>query len=75
MTTSSYAVLALLDREPLTGFELTHEAQRSLRYAWPNLERLRYAEPKKAVKFGFATTHQERATADVPVQYRSITQP
>ena len=59
MTTSSYAVLALLDLKPWTGYELTHQAQRSLRYAWPKSERLLYSEPKKLVELGFATVHQE----------------
>jgi DNA-binding PadR family transcriptional regulator len=59
MTTSSYAVLALLDLKPWTGYELTHQAQRSLRYAWPKSERLLYSEPKKLVDLGFATTHKE----------------
>ena len=59
MTTSSFAVLALLDLKPWTGYELTHQAQRSLRYAWPKSERLLYSEPKKLVELGFATTHQE----------------
>lgn len=61
MTTSSYAVLALLDLRPWTGYELTQQAQRSLRYAWPKSERLLYSEPKKLVELGYATTHQERA--------------
>ena len=60
MTTSSYAVLALLDLKPWTGYELTQQAQRSLRYAWPKSERLLYSEPKKLVKLGYATTHKER---------------
>ena len=60
MTTSSYAVLALLDLKPWTGYELTHQAQRSLRYAWPKSERLLYSEPKKLVELGFATTHTEK---------------
>jgi DNA-binding PadR family transcriptional regulator len=59
MTTSSYAVLALLDLKPWTGYELTHQAQRSLRYAWPKSERLLYSEPKKLVELGFATVEQE----------------
>lgn len=58
-TTSSYAVLALLALKPWTGYELTQQAQRSLRYAWPKSERLLYAEPKKLVELGFATVHQE----------------
>ena len=59
MTTSSYAVLALLDLKPWTAYELTHQAQRSLRYAWPKSERLLYSEPKKLVERGYATTHTE----------------
>ena len=59
MTTSSYAVLALLDLKPWTGYELTNQAQRSLRYAWPKSERLLYSEPKKLVELGYATTHKE----------------
>jgi PadR family transcriptional regulator AphA len=61
MTTSSYAVLALLDLKPWTGYELTQQAQRSLRYAWPKSERLLYSEPKKLVELGYATTHKEES--------------
>ena len=61
VTTSSYAVLALLDLKPWTGYELTQQAQRSLRYAWPKSERLLYSEPKKLVELGYATTHKEEA--------------
>jgi DNA-binding PadR family transcriptional regulator len=61
MTTSSYAVLALLDLRPWTGYELTQQAQRSLRYAWPKSERLLYSEPKKLVDLGYATTYQEKS--------------
>ena len=49
LTPSSYAVLALLHLKPWTGYELTRQAQRSLRYAWPKSERLLYSEPKKLV--------------------------
>lgn len=59
MTTSSYAVLALLDLKPWTGYELTQQAQRSLRYAWPKSERLLYSEPKRLVERGYATTHKQ----------------
>ncbi len=61
MTTSSYAVLALLDLKPWTGYELTQQAQRSLRYAWPKSERLLYSEPKKLVELGYATTYKEES--------------
>lgn len=59
MTTSSYAVLALLHLKPWTGYELTQQAQRSLRYAWPKSARLLYSEPKKLVELGYASTHTE----------------
>ena len=60
-TTSSYAVLALLNLKPWTGYELTNQAQRSLRYAWPKSERLLYSEPKKLVELGYATTYVEES--------------
>ena len=60
MTTTSYAVLALLDLRPWTGYDLTQQAARSLRYAWPKSERHLYSEPKKLVELGYATTHAER---------------
>lgn len=59
LTPSSFAVLALLDLKPWTGYDLTQQAQRSLRYAWPKSERLLYSEPKKLVRLGLATVHQE----------------
>ena len=59
MTTSSYAVLALLNLRPWTAYELTQQAQRSLRYAWPRSERLLYTEPKKLVELGYASTYEE----------------
>lgn len=59
LSTSSYAVLALLDLRPWTGYELMQQAQRSLRYAWPKSERLLYSEPKKLVEHGLATSHVE----------------
>lgn len=61
MTTSSYAVLALLNLKPWSGYELTQQATRSLRFAWPKSERLLYSEPKKLVSLGFATTHKDEA--------------
>ncbi len=59
MTTSSYAVLALLDLKPWSAYELTQQAQRSLRYAWPKSERLLYSEPKKLAEWGYATVAEE----------------
>ncbi len=59
MTTTSYAVLALLDLRPWTAYELTQQAARSLRYAWPKSERHLYSEPKKLVELGYATAQKE----------------
>ena len=59
LTTSSYAVLCLLAIRPWSGYELTQQATRSLRFAWPKSERLLYSEPKKLVDRGMATSHRE----------------
>lgn len=59
ITTSSYAVLSLLAIRPWTAYELTKQAARSLRFAWPKSERLLYSEPKKLVELGLATAQQE----------------
>jgi DNA-binding PadR family transcriptional regulator len=58
-TVSSYAILGLLALRPWTGYDLTRQATRSLRFAWPKSERLLYSEPKKLVELGWATTHRE----------------
>jgi PadR family transcriptional regulator AphA len=59
LTTSSYAILGLLAIRPWAAYELTQQATRSLRFAWPKSERLLYAEPKKLVEHGLATALQE----------------
>ncbi len=59
LTISSYSVLGLLAIQPWTAYELTKQAERSLRFAWPKSERLLYSEPKKLVAHGLATTHQD----------------
>jgi DNA-binding PadR family transcriptional regulator len=59
LTTSSFAVLCLLAIRPWSAYELTQQATRSLRFAWPKSERLLYSEPKKLVEHGMATAHQE----------------
>lgn len=59
LTTSSYAVLSLLAIRPWSAYELTQQATRSLRFAWPKSERSLYAEPKKLVEHGLATSRSE----------------
>jgi len=59
MTTTTYAILSLLALQPWTAYNLTQQAARSLRFAWPNSERHLYTEPKKLVELGYATTYKE----------------
>lgn len=54
LTTTSYAILGLLNIKPWSAYELTQQAQRSLRYAWPKSESHLYAEPKRLVRLGLA---------------------
>ena len=49
----------MLSLRPWTGYELTQQAQRSLRYAWPKSERLLYSEPKKLVELGYASLRRD----------------
>ncbi len=54
-TTTSYAILGLLALRSWTTYELTKQAQRSLRWFWPRAERKLYDEPKRLVTAGMAT--------------------
>lgn len=62
MTTSStttHALLGLLAIKPWTGYELTQQARRSLRYAWPSSEAHLYREQKRLVRLGWAEVDRE----------------
>jgi len=67
MTTTSYAILGLLDVKPWTTHELVQQVDRSLRRFWPRAQSKLYEEPKKLVAHGYA-----RATDD-PVGRRRRT--
>jgi len=69
-TTSSYAVLGLLAVAPFTAHELTAQAQRSLHWVWPRSERALYAEPKRLVALGWATTRERRNGQRTVPEYR-----
>ena len=71
LTTSSYAVLCLLAIRPWSGYELTQQATRSLRFAWPKSERLLYSEPKKLVEHEMATAHTNRSASAIAPSTRS----
>jgi PadR family transcriptional regulator, regulatory protein AphA len=68
-TTTSYAILGLLNIKPWSAYELTQQAQRSLRYAWPKSESHLYAEPKRLVHMGFARVTETPAG---PVRTRQV---
>ncbi len=69
LTTTSYAILGLLNIKPWSAYELTQQAQRSLRYAWPKSESHLYAEPKRLVRLGFARVTEAPAG---PVRTRQV---
>ena len=69
LTTTSYAILGLLNIRPWSAYELTQQAQRSLRYVWPKSESHLYAEPKRLVRMGFARVTETPAG---PVRTRQV---
>src|SRR5918996_3376766 len=59
LPTTAYAVLCLLALQPWTGYELTQQAKRSLRFVWPKAESLLYAQPPRLVEAGLARVEVE----------------
>ncbi|HXY16795.1 MAG TPA: PadR family transcriptional regulator [Gaiellaceae bacterium] len=59
LTTTSYAILGLLAIRPWSTYELARQMRRNLHYFWPRAESNLYAEPKRLVDGGFATSRQE----------------
>jgi DNA-binding PadR family transcriptional regulator len=59
LTTTSYALLGLLNIRPWTTYELAKQVQRSLGWFWPRAERKLYDEPKRLVEQGLATATAE----------------
>ena len=58
LTTTSYAILGLLTIKPWSTYELAKQMQRD-RFVWPRAESNLYAEPKKLIAYGYASTHPE----------------
>jgi PadR family transcriptional regulator, regulatory protein AphA len=56
LTTTSYALLGLLAIRPWSTYELAKQMRRSLHHIWPRAESNVYAEPKRLVEAGLATT-------------------
>ncbi|MFC5175397.1 PadR family transcriptional regulator [Nocardioides taihuensis] len=69
LTTTSYAILGLLDLRDWSAYELAQQATRSLAYTWPVSESQLYAEPKRLAREGLISVH-ERAAG--PVRSRQV---
>ena len=73
LTTTSYAILGLLDLRDWTAYELTQQARRSLAYVWPISESQLYAEPKRLEREGLITIRQRSAGPERTRQLLKIT--
>jgi DNA-binding PadR family transcriptional regulator len=56
---ATFALLGLLASRSWTGYELTRQVQRSVRFAWPTSEAHLYREQKRLVELGWATVEKE----------------
>jgi PadR family transcriptional regulator, regulatory protein AphA len=56
LTTTSYAVLALLALQPWTTYQLARQMERSLGWIWPRAISRLYEEPKKLEAAGLASS-------------------
>lgn len=73
LTTTSYAILGLLDLREWTAYELTQQARRSLAYVWPMSESQLYAEPKRLEREGLITIRRSAAGPERTRQVYEIT--
>lgn len=71
-TTTSYALLGLLNLRSWSTYELAKQVKRSLHWFWPRAERKLYQEPKLLVAAGLATASME-ATGNRPRTVYTIT--
>jgi PadR family transcriptional regulator AphA len=58
-TPATYGLLGMLATRSWTGYELTQQVRRSLRFVWPTSEGHLYREQKKLVALGWATVSDE----------------
>jgi DNA-binding PadR family transcriptional regulator len=73
ITTTGYSLLALVANRPLSTYELAQRMKLSfLRAIWPRAESQIYAEPKRLVREGLATSKPE-PTGDRPRTLYRIT--
>jgi PadR family transcriptional regulator, regulatory protein AphA len=58
---TTYGLLGMLSVRSWTGYELTQQVRRSLRFVWPSSEGHLYREQRRLVELGWATVEQEPA--------------
>lgn len=56
---TTYALLGLLATRSWTGYELTSQLRRSLRFVWPSSEGHLYREQKRLIDLGWASVARE----------------
>lgn len=59
LSPTTYALLGLLGVRSWTGYELTNQLRRSLRFVWPSSEGHLYREQKRLIDLGWATVARE----------------
>jgi len=59
LTTTSFAVLAVLSLRDHSTYDLIHQMRLSLHYMWPRAESNVYAEPRRLVEAGLVTAREE----------------
>lgn len=69
---TTYGLLGMLAVRSWTGYEMTTQLQRSLRFVWPSSAGHLYREQKKLVDLGWATVEDEPSGARTRKRY-SIT--
>lgn len=66
---TTYGLLGMLAVRSWTGYELTHQLRRSLRFVWPASEGHLYREQKRLVDLGWVTVEKEPAGARTRNRY------
>ena len=59
LTTTSYAILALLNLRPWTAYGLAQQMGRSMGYIWPRAVSAIYEEPKRLAALGLAASSNQ----------------
>ncbi|MGA9746210.1 MAG: PadR family transcriptional regulator [Nocardioides sp.] len=68
-TPTTYGLLGMLAVRSWTGYELTQQVRRSLRFVWPTSEGHLYREQRRLVELGWARVEEEPAGARTRKRY------